>query len=153
MKGATRRTRQARTRRGRARPMCAGQRSREKMMIDEQRCEERREERDRIAERAPCERIAVAHIKARRITQEYSVQNDRGGEIEPAAHPVREGQQRRGEQDQGVEQYIEPGEAVPVRDRQHWESGLGEICGAIQRECPEMRRGPRKNDEEKKQGL
>ena len=42
---------------------------------------------------------------------------------------------------------------MPVRDRQHRESGLGEIFGAIERERPEMRRGPRENDEEQKQRL
>src|SRR5947207_12931035 len=104
--GASRRSRQARMRRGRPRPMSAYRPSREKMMIDEQRGEERCEVRDRIAESAPCERIAVAHIEPRGVTQEYSVQNDRGREIEPPAHPVGEGQQSRGEQDQGVEEHI-----------------------------------------------
>src|SRR6266849_9664092 len=99
-------------RRRRARPMSAGKRSREKMMVDEQRGEERREIRDRIAEGAPCERIAVVHVKAHRVTQEYSVKDERGREIGPAAHAVREREQRRGEKNQRVEQHVQPSEAV-----------------------------------------
>src|SRR5882762_10529967 len=100
-------------RRRRAQAMSAGKRSREKMMIDEQSGEERGEVRDRIAEGTPRERIAVVRVKAHCVTQEYSVQSDRGCEIKPPAHPVGEREQRRGEQDQRVEQHVQPSEAVP----------------------------------------
>src|SRR5947199_10800546 len=97
-------------RRRQARPTSAGKRSLEKMMIDEQRGEKRRKIRDRIAESAPCERIAVADVKAHCVTQEYSVQDDCGGEIDPAAHAVGEREQRRCEQNQRVEQHVQPSE-------------------------------------------
>src|SRR6266436_8758654 len=98
-------------RRRQARPMSAGKRSREKMMIDEQRGEERREVRNRISEGAPRERIAVVRVKACCVAQEYSVQDDCGGEVSPAAHPVGEREQRRSEQNQRVEQHVQPSEA------------------------------------------
>src|SRR5262245_27967118 len=121
------------------------------IVIDQQRGEEHREVDDRVTEGPPREGVAVVDIDAHRVGDEEGAEQDRRGEIEPAAHPVDERHDAGGGEDQRVEQHVQLGELAPVRDRQHRQSGARVLLGAVERERPEVRRRPREDDQEQEQ--
>ena len=71
-------------------------------MIDEERREQRSEIRDRIVERAPRQRIAVAPVQRDCVAHEDRPQRNCRDEIWHAAHVDRERQQRHGKERHGI---------------------------------------------------
>src|SRR5262245_47772189 len=74
------------------------------IMVDQERGEESSKIEDRIAEGLLRERIGIRAIDAPSIGQEDAPQRERGGEIQPAAHPHHERKQAHREKNQGIEQ-------------------------------------------------
>src|SRR5262245_62051710 len=89
------------------------------VVINQQRSEQERKIRDRETERPLRERIAVRNIDAYCKEQEYSAEGGGGEEIGNPAHADRERQQRCAEQDDRVEQHLQPGVFLAVGNRQH----------------------------------
>src|SRR6185369_2784111 len=116
------------------------------VVINQQRSEEKRKIRDREAERPLRERIAVRNVDAYCKEQEHPAEYGGGDEIENPAHADRERQQRCAEQDDRVEQHLQPRVFLAVGNRKHRQARLGVLLGAVERERPEVRRSPREDD-------
>src|SRR2546421_150657 len=85
----------------------------EHVVIKQERGEQGRKIDDRIAEGATGERIAVGDVQPDRVGDEDRVQREGRAEVEPAAHPVRERQERGGEQHQRIQQHVQLRELAP----------------------------------------
>src|SRR3954464_11383564 len=124
-----------------------------KVMIDQKRAEEEGEIGNRVAERFLRYRVAVGEVDAKRIGNEKAAENERGQQIDDAAHAHDIGQQARAEKNQRVQQYLQTRVVLAVRDRQHRHAGAGIVLRAVEGERPEMRRRPGEDDEEENHRL
>src|SRR3954470_19431549 len=124
-----------------------------KIMIDQKRAEEEGEIGDREAEGFLRYRIAVGEVDAKRIGNEQRAENERGEQINDAAHAYDIGQQARAEKNERVQQHLQTRVVLAVRDRQHWHAGPGIVLRAVEGERPEMRRRPGEDDEEENHRL
>src|SRR6476469_4776356 len=113
-----------------------------RVVVDQEGGKERGKIRDRKAERAPRERVAVVDVNADRIPQEQSPERAGREQVDHAAHAHHERQQRTGEQNHRIQQDVQSRELVAVRDGQHGYPGFRILVLAIERERPEVRRGP-----------
>src|SRR5262245_62020413 len=85
----------------------AATRSHLQVVINEQRGEEQREVRDRVAERLARESVAVGEIEPQGVADERSAERSGSDQVDQAAHAGGERQQRDAEKDQRVQQHLQ----------------------------------------------
>src|SRR5712664_2380141 len=126
----------------------ASSRSDAEVVIHQQRGKQQRQVHDGVAEGFLRQFVAVGHENPDGVDQKQRAQHHRTGQVEQAAHAAGEWQRRYCDQDHGVEQHVQASEAITMGDRQHRDAGLRVLVLAVERQGPEMRRGPGENDQE-----
>ena len=102
-------------------------------------------------ERLARKRVAVVAVKLPGVIQKHDVEWNRAGKVQPAAHVRRERHHRHRREQHGVKQDLQAREPAAVGHRQHRDAGAGVFLLAIERQRPEMRRRPQKNNQEQQQ--
>ena len=86
-----------------------------------------------------------------RPVQKTTTQYHGAQQVKRAAHPGRKGQQGNQEHDDGVEQDMQLGKCHAVGHRQHGNIHRGVFLAAVDRQRPEMRRRPGKDNQHQQQ--
>src|SRR5258708_6580613 len=87
------------------------------IVVNEERSEEQREIGDREAEGLLRNRVAVSAVDAQPVTDERRAERCGGDEIDEPAHADGERQERHAEEDQRIEQHLQPRVGLAVGDR------------------------------------
>src|SRR3982751_4937081 len=87
------------------------------IMIDEKRSKKSGQVEDRVAEGLLRRRIAVGGIDAQGMGDEHSAERNRGGQVSGAAHADDIGKKADREEDDGIEQDLQPRGRLGMRER------------------------------------